>query len=155
MKKLSEYIKSKRSTQGQKGFSMLEIIIVLAIIGTLFGIFIPQLTGSQQKAKINETGIKAGQLQGALLKYSTDVGRFPTTQEGLNALLENPGHGNWAGPYLSLDDIKDAWQTPFEYELSPKGPKLISAGPDLQPGTDDDIAFLNGKKVDNKPDNQP
>jgi general secretion pathway protein G len=132
----------------QAGFSLIEIIIVLGILGTLIAVLVGGLGEGSAKAKIKETGVKAGNVTQNLLKYQSDVGKMPTTAEGLGALLTSPGTGKWAGPYGAEEDTKDAWDISFEYELTPKGPKLVSAGPDGQIGTEDDITFVGGRQVD-------
>ncbi|MBX9704251.1 MAG: type II secretion system protein GspG [Silvanigrellaceae bacterium] len=130
----------------QLGFSLLEIIIVLAIIGTLMGIVISQLGSSNQRAKIKETTIKAGTISSALMQYQVDVGKFPSTTEGLNVLRNNPGNGKWSGPYINSEgDLNDAWGNSFDYELSPKGPLILSHGPDGVVGNEDDMRFINGR----------
>lgn len=138
-----------RNSQG--GFTLLEIIIVLGIIGTLMAVLIGGLGSGGTKAKIKETGVKAGNIQAKLLQYSSDVGNFPSTADGLQALLQNPGTSSkWGGPYIAHeDDIKDGWNGLFEYELTPKGNKLVSAGPDGQTDTEDDLTYLNGREVEN------
>lgn len=140
-----------KSSNGQAGFTLLEIIIVLGILGTLMAVLIGGIGSGGTKAKIKETGVKAANIQGKLLQYSSDVGNFPSTADGLQALLQNPGSSSkWSGPYIpNEDDIKDGWNGMFEYELTPKGNKLVSAGPDGQTDTEDDITYLNGREVEN------
>lgn len=142
---------ARRSATAEAGFTLLEIIIVLGIVGALMAAIFSNIGTSGEKAKIKETGVKAASIQAKLLQYQSDVGVFPSTAEGLQALMTNPGgSAKWGGPYFSVeDDIKDAWSTPFEYELTGKGNKLVSAGPDRQAGTEDDVAFLNGREMDN------
>ncbi|MEY4064680.1 MAG: hypothetical protein RIR26_888 [Pseudomonadota bacterium] len=139
------------SSASQAGFTLLEIIIVLGIVGALMAAIFSNIGTSGEKAKIKETGVKAASIQAKLLQYQSDVGVFPSTAEGLQALMTNPGgSAKWGGPYFTVEeDIKDAWSTPFEYELTGKGNKLVSAGPDRQAGTEDDVSFLNGRQLDN------
>lgn len=140
-----------RSASPEAGFTLLEIIIVLGILGTLMAVLIGGIGSGGTKAKIKETGVKAANIQAKLLQYQSDVGNFPSTADGLQALMTNPGNSaKWGGPYFTAeDDIKDAWNSPFEYELTSKGNKLVSAGPDAQSGTEDDVSFLNGREVEN------
>ena len=132
----------------QAGFSLIEIIIVLGILGTLIAVLVGGLGDAGAKAKVKATAVKAGQLQSNLLRYQSDMGKMPTTSEGLSALFTNPGSPKWAGPYGSEDDGKDDWGNGFEYELTPKGAKITSGGTDGTPGNEDDISFINGKKVE-------
>lgn len=143
-------VKSLRSEASQAGFTLLEIIIVLGILGTLMAVLVGGIGSSGAKAKVKETGVKAANIQSKLLQYQSDVGNFPSTADGLQALLTNPGgSAKWGGPYFSVEeDIKDAWNLPFEYELTGKGNKLVSAGPDGQSGTEDDVTYLNGREVE-------
>lgn len=136
---------------GEQGFSLIEIIIVLGILGTLIAVLVTNLAGGQASAKKKETTVKAGQIQAQLLRYQADMGRMPTTAEGLDALLANPGSAKWTGPYVAEEDINDAWGMPFEYELSPRGPKLTSAGIDSTPGTEDDQVYVSGRLVEADP----
>ncbi|NBW80586.1 prepilin-type N-terminal cleavage/methylation domain-containing protein [bacterium] len=134
----------------EAGFTLLEIIIVLGILGTLMAVLIGGLGSGGTQAKKKETAVKVNNVQASLLKYQAELGRFPSTAEGLEALLNNPGAGaKWSGPYIGAeDDIKDAWGNKFEYELTAKGSKFVSWGPDSQSGTEDDLTFVNGREVD-------
>ncbi|MFZ9519333.1 MAG: type II secretion system protein GspG [Silvanigrellaceae bacterium] len=134
----------------QAGFTLLEIIIVLGILGTLMAVLIGGLGSGGTQAKKKETAVKVNNVQASLLKYQAEIGRFPSTAEGLEALLNNPGAGaKWSGPYIGAeDDIKDAWGNKFEYELTAKGSKMVSWGPDSQSGTEDDLTFVNGRETD-------
>ncbi|NBO39017.1 prepilin-type N-terminal cleavage/methylation domain-containing protein [bacterium] len=139
-----------QGVSAEAGFTLLEIIIVLGILGTLMAVLIGGIGSGGTKAKRKETAVKAANIQAKLLQYQSDVGRFPSTAEGLQALMTNPGgSAKWGGPYFTAeDDIKDAWNNPFEYELTAKGNKLVSAGPDSQAGTEDDFSFLNGRETE-------
>jgi general secretion pathway protein G len=143
-------ISSSRSVS-QAGFTLLEIIIVLGILGTLMAVLVGGIGSGGTKAKIKETGVKAANIQAKLLQYQSDVGNFPSTADGLQALMSNPGSSaKWGGPYFTAeDDVKDAWNNPFDYELTAKGNKLVSPGADGQSGTEDDISYLNGREVSN------
>ena len=135
----------------EAGFSLIEIIIVLGILGTLIAVLIGNIGGGAEKAKVKSTAVKAGQVQQNLLKFQSDVGKMPTTAEGLGVLTTNPGNSKWGGPYGSEEDVKDDWGNPFEYELSPKGAKLTSPGLDGQTGTEDDLVYIGGRQVEQVP----
>jgi general secretion pathway protein G len=132
----------------ESGFSLIEIIIVLGILGTLIAVLIGNIGGGAEKAKVKSTAVKAGQVQQNLLKFQSDVGKMPTTAEGLGVLLNNPGNSKWGGPYGSEDDSKDDWGNAFEYELTAKGAKLTSPGLDGQVGTSDDLVYVGGRQVE-------
>jgi general secretion pathway protein G len=129
------------------GFTLLEILVVLAIIGLLAGLAITnvdKIFGSAQtstaKLFVNQT-LKAG-----LNLYRIHTGNFPTTAEGLQALITAPSGkaDKWHGPYIEGGKIPlDAWNEPYQYEYPGKRNKdsydLWSKGPDKQSGTGDDI----------------
>ncbi len=77
-------------------------------------------------------------LRAALAQFREATGRYPTTEEGLKALVVDPGVPGWNGNYVNV--VKpDAWRTPYRYALTPGGPELRSCGPDRQPFTADDV----------------
>ena len=138
----------KISLKSTSGFSLLEIIIVLAIVGTLTAIILTSVTSSQSKAQIKETGVKAGVVFSALLNYQVDTGSFPSSSQGLESLVKNPGVAGWIDPYVKNEDqLKDAWNHLFRYELVDGNPVLISNGKYGQKGTKDDLRFEDGKLV--------
>lgn len=154
LKSLRSFVSARSATaagrSAQAGFTLLEIIIVLGILGTLMAVLIGGLGSGGTQAKKKETAVKVNNIQASLLKYQAEIGRFPSTAEGVEALLNNPGAGaKWSGPYIGAeDDVKDAWGNKFEYELTAKGSKLVSWGPDGQSGTEDDMTFVNGRESD-------
>lgn len=131
------------------GFTLIEVLLVLAILGVIMALVVPQLLGTQQKSYIDATKLSIKSLENALKLYAVDHGgTLPQTGEGLEVLIVNPGNDpNWKKPYL--DDTtslpKDAWGNPFQYEYpGPNHPDGLKAdiwswGPDGQNGTDDDI----------------
>lgn len=132
----------------QKGFTLLEILIVLGILGGIMAFVLTQVAGQSEQAKRQETVMRASQIQQALMRYQVDVGRYPDSSAGIAALWNNPGSGKWSGPYIEEKEAVDGWKNPFEFELTGKGPKLISRGKDGEPGSGDDITFVNGKEVE-------
>lgn len=132
-----------RQHRGYMGFTLIEMLLVIVIIGVLAGAIITSLSGRSQQARIAraESDIR-GNLSLALDLFESDVGRYPTAEEGLEALMEDPGAPGWQGPYLQGELRPDPWGTPYEYRRHPEYPEryqLSSAGPDLQPGTEDDV----------------
>ena len=87
--------------------------------------------------------MKLSRLSENLVQYKLDSSRFPSTEEGLKALLEAPsGARNWRGPYADADKLVDPWDRPVQYELiNAKAYKITSAGPDGDFGNEDDIIF--------------
>ncbi|MEJ2080697.1 MAG: type II secretion system major pseudopilin GspG [Acidobacteriota bacterium] len=105
----------KRGT-AQRGFSLIELIVVLVILGLLATIVGPRVIDQLSKGKANIAKVQIADLVGALGLFRFDVGRYPTTAEGLNALLENPGLDNWSGPYLTKSTLpKDPWGHEYQY----------------------------------------
>src|SRR5437870_3145701 len=103
-------------TRAESGFTLIEIMVVLVIIGLLMGIVGPRLIRQQERAQVKTTHIQIEQLGTALDTFRLDVGRYPTTQEGLAGLNQRPfGLDRWDGPYLKKAVPKDAWDRPFYY----------------------------------------
>jgi general secretion pathway protein G len=125
-------------------FTLVEMLLVLVIIGTLAAIVVPKLAGRTEESRI--TAVKA-QIAGfgtALDVFETDNGYYPRGSEGLNELLVAPSDAtNWKGPYLKTEIPLDPWGSPYIYEYpgknNPNGYDLSSNGPDKRPGTEDDI----------------
>ena len=125
------------------GFTLIEMLLVVVIIGILVGGVAVSLSGRSQEAMVTRAKADlAGQLSLALDLFESDLGRYPTQDEGLDALVENTGEPNWRGPYLKTDLEPDPWGTPYQYELDGQATgrySLRSAGPDRQFGSEDDI----------------
>jgi general secretion pathway protein G len=127
---------------GEKGMSLIEIIIVVALLGTLMAYMVSNLIGQSEEAKKDQTKLAMGVIQQSLQMYRIHTNKYPTTDQGLNALMTNPGDTkSWRGPYIEANKLKDPWQNDFHYESDGKNFKIISAGPDGQFGTDDDISY--------------
>lgn len=156
----------------RRAFSLTELLIVMAILVLLVSLVGPRLLGSKKKADVNSVKTQIGLFQSALEKYSLDMNKFPNTEEGLAALMTDPGSGgdsmgesggdglddgsetdggsNWDGPYLKGTTLpKDPWGKAYKYEYPPthgKGdePDIWSAGPDGEEGTEDDVVSWKG-----------
>jgi general secretion pathway protein G len=137
-----------RSNRCRQAFTLLELMIVLVILVLLFAMVGPRLLGSQKKADIKAAKAQIGNLEAALELYAVDMRTFPSSEDGLKALLEPPSDERaavkWDGPYL--DDVLplDPWDNPYEYEYPPTNntrdfPDIWSLGPDGEADTDDDI----------------
>lgn len=125
-----------RSTH-RAGFTLIEILIVVAIIALLASLVAPRLFGKLESSKQKIAKTQIGLIETALDMFRLDVGRYPTTQEGLKVLWENPGNiPNWQGPYLKKPIEKDPWGHPYIY-ISPGkhgAYDLYSLGADGKPG---------------------
>ena len=138
------YRKRKR-----RGFTLLELMIVLVILVALFALVGPRLLGSQEKADLKTAATQIGNLEAALEMFKVDARRFPSTEDGLAVLIDTPTDERlarqWAGPYLDDELLPmDPWDNPFHYEYPPSQgkrdfPNIFSAGPDGEPNTNDDV----------------
>jgi general secretion pathway protein G len=116
----------------QKGMTLFEILIVIAIIGGLMAMILPRIIASQNRAKVGQTKIAMGSIVQNLNFYQNDCQRYPATLEGLS---KPDACTNWTGPYMK-DVPKDAWGTPFIYTPDENGNsyKLKSLGADKKEG---------------------
>lgn len=128
------------NARAARGFTLLELVIVLVLIGSLLAMVGPRIFANLGRANSEKAKIQMEQIGGALELYKLDNGRYPTTSEGLDSLLKaNSGATNWNGPYIKNPaQLKDAWQRDFKY-VSPGekgGYDLISFGADGKEGGD-------------------
>jgi general secretion pathway protein G len=138
------------SDSSQQGMSMIEIMIVIALIGTLMTIVVRNVMNSAESAKQDQAKIGMSMLTQDLQLYKIHNGKYPTTEQGLNALVTNPGGDarNWRGPYTEENKINDPWQNPYQYESDGRTVKIISGGSDGTVGTEDDVVYPEAKKSD-------
>lgn len=127
------------------GFTLLELLVVVAIIGLLAAYVGPRYAGQLDKS---ERALAKSQIEGfdrALTSFRLDVGRFPSTQEGLEALRTRPsGATRWNGPYLNKPVPRDPWDRSYVYRHpGARGDyDLASLGKDGQPGGSDEAADI-------------
>lgn len=136
------------------GFTLLEMIVVLVIIGLIMGLVGPRLFGQADKAKVQTAGTQVKMIGGALQTMRLDISRWPTEQEGLALLTSKPagsgGAQGWAGPYLDESVPNDPWGNPYQYSPQPSGDQpytLFSFGADGKAGgegQDADVGHLPG-----------
>ena len=124
--------------QKRKGFSLIEIMIVIIILGLLAGLVLPKLLGQADKAKKKIVCIQMHSLKDALKNFKLDNGMYPTTEEGLNALLKNPDpekyKGYSSGGYLDGKAPLDPWKNPYVFINEDGNLDFISLGADGQEG---------------------
>ena len=132
----------------QRGFTFVEIMVVVAILAILAAIVVPRIMGRTDEAKITAAKVQMRNIEGALKLYKLDTGKYPRTEHGLEALVTKPTSGkvpnNWRkGGYLPAIP-KDPWGTPFVY-LSPgvhDDYDLVSNGSDGEPGGEGEEADI-------------
>lgn len=101
-----------------RGFTLLEVLVVVVIIGLLAGIVAPRLFGSVGKSEITTAQAQIEALGKALDQYRLDTGRYPTTQQGLTALVQRPAdEPRWDGPYLRKAPPADPWGNAYVYRF--------------------------------------
>jgi general secretion pathway protein G len=132
------------------GFTLLELMVVIAILGLLVFLVAPAVMRQFGNAKIKITRQAIAQFDQSLNLYKLDTGSFPTSEQGLQALLVKPsGVRDWSGPYIKGDKVnEDSWNHPYEYRSpstrSGRDYDLCSMGPSGKPGgTGDDAPICN------------
>ena len=140
-----EFIQLPVSSLQLRAFTLIELMLVVIIIATLAAMVMPRLAGRTEEAR---RGVAQADIQGnialALKLYEVDNGRYPTTEQGLAALLQQPTSPptpkNWKGPYLEQEPL-DPWKKLYAYRYPgthpPRDYDLYSLGPDGAEGQDD------------------
>jgi general secretion pathway protein G len=102
---------------GQTGFTLMELLVVLAILGLLMSLVGPRVLSQLGGAKTKTAALQIKDLEQTLEMYKLDVGAFPTTEQGLQALVQKPaGIVGWNGPYLKSDVPLDPWNREYYYK---------------------------------------
>ena len=123
--------------QSARGFTLIELLVVLAILTLLAGLVGPRVLNQLGGAKSKTASVQIADLDKSLELFKLDVGRYPTTEEGLDALVTRPGSANgWTGPYLKGGVPTDPWGKPYKYaNPGPNGGiEILSLGADGAPG---------------------
>ena len=126
--------RERRLDARQAGFTLVEMLVVLAIIGLLVGLVSPRVFGQLAEAKVRSARIQIESFKNALDLFYLDAGRYPTTQEGLQALNTRPANvQSWGGPYVKGTAVpKDPWNHPYNYRAPGGGGRpydITSDGP--------------------------
>ena len=131
-----------REWSSEAGVTLIELIVVLVILGMLAAVVAPKVYEKLSTSKDKIAKIQITELEGALQLYSFDMGSFPATGAGLQALVMNPGgNESWNGPYLEKELPKDPWQRDYVYRYPGVHGEfdLFSLGADGLEGNEDDI----------------
>lgn len=141
----------RRSTWRRRAFTLVEMLLVLVILGTLAAIVVPKFAGRSKQAKVTAAKAQISSFETALDSFEVDNGYYPEGNDGLMDLIEEPTNAkDWRGPYLKQGIPDDPWGNPYIYDYPGKyndmSYDLMSMGPDGRRGGDDDITNWSEKK---------
>ena len=134
-----------RSPRAGRGFTLLELLVVMVIIGLLAGYVGPRFFGQIGKSEVKVARAQLDALQKALDQYRIDTGHYPSAEQGLQALREKPmDEPRWAGPYLAKAVPKDPWGQAYQYKAPGDHGEydLLSFGHDGRPGGEGEDADI-------------
>jgi general secretion pathway protein G len=138
MKRILRLLQIEQERTAQKGFSLIELLIVMVILGLLASLVGPKMFGKLGMAKQKTAKTQIEMLMTAMDSYRLDVGKYPSSQEGIDALVDNSGSDKWEGPYLQKGVPKDPWDNDYQYNNPGEHGEIdiFSYGADGQSGGD-------------------
>lgn len=145
MKNSKYFIVTRQSVRMHAGFTLLELLVVMVIIGLLAGYVGPKYFSQIGKSEVKVTRAQIDGLGKALDHFRLDIGRYPSTEEGLAVLITRPAdQPKWDGPYLTKNVPLDPWGNPYIYKYPGEHGEydLISNGKDGQPGGEGEAADI-------------
>lgn len=135
-----------KARSSARGFTLLELLVVILIIGLLTGIVAPRFLGQVSKSEVTAARAQLDALDKALQGYRMDTGRYPTSAQGLRVLVQQPSdEPRWRGPYLQGEVPADPWGSPYQYRAPGSAGKefeLVSFGKDRAAGGSGDDADI-------------
>lgn len=138
-----------RNKQG--GFTLIEVMVVIVILGIMAALVVPNLVGRQDQAQVTAARSDIAAIGNALDLYRLDNNAYPSTEQGLEALVEKPSGfpepRNWRSPYLRKKLPKDPWGNPYQYLSTDQGFELFSYGADGQEGGEGSSADIRFEDV--------
>ena len=131
----------------RRAFTLVEVLLVLVILVVIASLAVTAYGPVQKQAKVKAARVDIGVFESALGIYQLNIGDYPQTDQGLEALREAPSdldnQDDWVGPYLQKAVPNDPWRQPYQYEYpgthDENMPDIWSMGPDMTEGTDDDV----------------
>ncbi|MGZ4964987.1 MAG: type II secretion system major pseudopilin GspG [Limisphaerales bacterium] len=141
---------TSKSNLQARGFTLIELMLVLVILSILAAIVVPKFSGRTEQARQTAAQTQISSFGTALDAFEVDNGYYPKGRNGLQDLVQQPREAqNWKGPYVK-DIPTDPWQHPYIYECpgkrNPSSYDLSSAGPDGRTGNEDDVTNWQNKK---------
>lgn len=133
-----------RSRTRRKGFTLIELMVVVLILAVLAALVVPKIVGAGGTAKVGAAKSDIASIQNLLDQFQLDCGRYPTTEEGLDALTNPPSglESKWKGPYSRKPILNDPWEHPYVYSQTGNGYTLSSYGADGTEGGEGENADI-------------
>ncbi len=129
---MKQRLNTRVLARSQSGFSLIEILIVVALIALIAGMVANQVFGGQDRAKVKMAQSQVAALAGKISQFEMDTGEVPQRLDELVSASSNMK--GWLGPYSKESELKDPWNTPFEYSASGRSFTITSYGADRKPG---------------------
>jgi len=147
-------MRSSRHPSRSRGFTLLEMLVVLVIIGLIAGLVGPRLFAKVDSSKVQTAGVQIKLLRGAIESMRLDLGAYPTAEQGLDLLVTAPTDAKlrerWKGPYLDEAVPADPWGNPYQYRIPGEDGRpfsIVSLGADGKPGGEGNDADIGlGKR---------